>query len=195
MKITAAAILAAAVATGAAAENIMAVSSTALPVCLERAGGGPPDYLIEVEVSKIFSAVPVRIAWKSGSACQESGVIHIGTRQETPPKLMPDALAYARPYEGIHIEVFYDRIRNMAQPQARPHIVAYVLVHEITHILQGIARHSRTGIMKAHWDDMEFWQIRSGELRFAPEDIRLIEAGLKSRAQRLEALADPRPSR
>jgi hypothetical protein len=28
----------------------------------------------------------------------------------------------------------------------------YVLVQEITHVLQGIKRHSDEGIVKAHWD-------------------------------------------
>jgi hypothetical protein len=190
MKIMAATILAAAVTTGAAGEKIIPASSPALPVCLQRAGDGPSDYLVQGEVSKIFSSIPVTIAWKRGTACESSGVIHIRIREETPAKLLPGALAYARPYEGTYIEIFYDRIRDMAKLEQRPHLLAYVLAHEITHILQGVARHSDTGIMKARWNDVDLEEIRRGELAFAPEDIPLIEAGRESRTQRLEAFAD-----
>ena len=60
-------------------------------------------------------------------------------------------LAYALPYEGTHIVILFDRVRKM-QPNYVPAVLAHVLVHEVTHILQGIQRHSESGVMKAHWD-------------------------------------------
>jgi hypothetical protein len=42
-------------------------------------------------------------------------------------------------------------------------------VHEITHVLEGIDRHSATGIMKDRWDDNDYAEMRRKPLRFAPE--------------------------
>jgi len=38
-------------------------------------------------------------------------------------------------------------------------VLAHVLVHEVTHILQGIPRHSESGVMKAQWDSNDFAQM------------------------------------
>jgi hypothetical protein len=46
------------------------------------------------------------------------------------------------------IRVLYDRVQAMVSPAHEPHLLAYVLAHEIVHILEGTGRHSATGIMK-----------------------------------------------
>ena len=55
------------------------------------------------------------------------------------------------------------------------------LVHEITHVLQGIDRHSDSGVMKALWTAQDYFQMRVEALPFAPEDVELIHLGLASR--------------
>jgi hypothetical protein len=99
----------------------------------------------------------------------------------TPKDVSPGALAYALAYEGVHIQVFYDRMAD-ADNDLRPYLLAYVVVHEITHILQRIDRHSDSGIMKAHWSAPEYGLMRIGQLKFADEDINLIHEGLAARA-------------
>jgi hypothetical protein len=63
-------------------------------------------------------------------------------------------------------------------------------------MLEGITRHSKTGIMKAQWDGDDRFQIALGHLEFATEDIDLIYRGLDARAPAPTlgalALADPR---
>jgi hypothetical protein len=83
----------------------------------------------------------------------------------TPKTFHPGALAYALPYEGVHIEVFYDRIAQ-ADPDLVPSLMAHVIVHEITHILQGIDRHSTGGIMQAVWGSSDYIQMKRGQLRY-----------------------------
>lgn len=56
-----------------------------------------------------------------------------------------------------------------------------MFVHEITHMLQGTDRHSETGIMKAHWDKNEYFQMETAPLTFTEEDVRLIHRGLAAR--------------
>ena len=94
--------------------------------------------------------------------------------------LLPGALAYALPYEGVHIRVFYDRVERVV-PGLTAVVLAHVLVHETTHILEGIYRHSDSGVMKAAWTKQDHLQMQVEALSFAPEDVKLIRLGLASR--------------
>jgi hypothetical protein len=87
-------------------------------------------------------------------------------------------------YEGTHVVVFPDRIRQV-DPYQMQCALAHVLVHEITHVLQGICRHSATGIMKARWDQRDYFEMSRKPLPFAEEDVALIYAGLRGRQARL----------
>jgi hypothetical protein len=86
-------------------------------------------------------------------------------------------LAFAQPYEG-RIVVFLDRVAELNRNKGLS-VLASVLVHEITHVLEGIDRHSATGIMKAHWNDHDYFEMRRKPLVFAQEDVNLIYDGLK----------------
>ena len=59
-----------------------------------------------------------------------------------------------------------------------------MLVHEITHILQAVSRHSETGIMRARWDEEDLLNMYWKPLEFEPRDIDLINRGLAARAAR-----------
>src|SRR5689334_24555228 len=54
-----------------------------------------------------------------------------------------------RSYEGNHIVIFYDRLQRKVKGTQISSLLAHVLAHEVTHILQGIHRHSDRGLMKA----------------------------------------------
>src|ERR1022692_4385607 len=56
--------------------------------------------------------------------------------------------------------------------------------NEITHVLQGMTRHSETGIMKAHWDDRDLRKISSKGLAFTPHDVLLIHQEMAARLSR-----------
>jgi hypothetical protein len=98
----------------------------------------------------------------------------------TPDNARPGALAFALPLEGVHLTVFYDRIvgRYKYRPDA---VLAHVLVHEITHLLQGIARHSATGVMKPGFSPSDAYAMTYKPLPFTDEDLLLIRAGVARR--------------
>ncbi len=102
----------------------------------------------------------------------------------TPQDQLPDAWAYALPYEGTHIVVFYDRIQQKVPPARVPTLLAHVMAHEITHILEGVKRHSESGVMKAQWDDVDLFEMGRKPLAFAEEDVNLIYLGLDARKSR-----------
>jgi hypothetical protein len=129
----------------------------------------------------MFASIGVRIDWHDRDSCPVGeGAIQVRLSYD-PPKFT--ALAFAQPHQGT-IVVFPDRVHESSR-YGGPSVLAHVLVHEITHVLEGIDRHSATGIMKARWDDNDFSEMEYQPLPFAQEDIDLIYAGLKARQARL----------
>lgn len=106
---------------------------------------------------------------------------------EAPTDQIAPTLAKAYPYEGSRIDIYYNRVLRHSADHTTARL-AYVMVHEITHILQGIARHSSQGIMKAAWDEDDEYAIACNKLRFAEEDLTLLRLGLEERARKDEQL-------
>jgi hypothetical protein len=100
----------------------------------------------------------------------------------TPDERLPGALAVAHPYSACSrgITVFVDRVRLQAGRVDRESaLLAYVLVHEITHVIQGIYRHSEAGVMKAQWNADDRAAIFERRLGFLEEDVLLLRRGLE----------------
>ena len=97
--------------------------------------------------SGMFAGAGVLINWRSGRPklhpAEKPILIDITTN--TPAAFHCGAMAYAQLFGGAHIRVFYDRVEGHRGPRATIALLAHVLVHEITHILQDIDRHSEQG--------------------------------------------------
>lgn len=155
--------------------------SQRLVVCIEDGKlAGVAD--ATARASRLFLSAGVKLEWHSGvGLCQlQPDAIVVNLLTSTPKTFHPGALAYALPYEGVHIEVFYDRIAG-ADPELVPSLMANVIVHEITHILQGIDRHSTGGIMKAVWTSSDYTLMKRGQLRFTALDVVMIHDGFAAR--------------
>jgi hypothetical protein len=149
-----------------------------------------PQYLpyAELMASKMFAHIGVKLSWRLRNSCPAGDTIQIGVSLKTSATEHSGALGHALPYEGVHIVVFYDRIRHLANGDLRASLLAHVLVHEITHVLEGVDRHSETGVMKAVWTEADYAQMRANPLPFTDWDIQLIHKGLESRGRRLAAV-------
>jgi hypothetical protein len=180
MKITAMTTMAVLAGVAAQASELGQSAVGTVAVCME-SGAIRPEVAMRAEetASKMFSGIGVKLDWRSG--CPAEG-LRISFSQDTPAKRLPHALAYALPYEGTHIVIFYDRVQRAVRPADVACLLAHVLVHEITHILQGIQRHSDQGVMKAAWDGSDYVAMTWQPLVFASEDINLIHRGLAGRA-------------
>jgi hypothetical protein len=137
-------------------------------------------------VSEIFAGIGMDLEWHPLNPC--SSFLQ-------PIKISPgsdsflhsaDVLAYALPFEGEHIFLFYSRVGALGQSRAAGNLLAYVMAHEITHVLQGVKRHSNHGIMKAAWAPEDFKAMREGKLGFDPEDVAWIHRGLDARARKAD---------
>ena len=143
--------------------------------------------------NQMFASVDVKIDWRIGqqhlSETRRERAIMVEIVTDTPRELKSGALAFALPYEGVHIKIFYDRVQAATDPELTPNVLAHVMVHEITHILQGTCRHSDTGVMKARWAHADYMEMGQKPLSFTDEDVQLIKAGLAARASAGELVA------
>lgn len=135
---------------------------------------------------RMFASAGVRIDWLKGepshSQWRQQPII-IKIVKESSRDIAPGALAFALSYEGVHVTLFYDRIQQTIEPALVDRLLAHVMAHEITHILQGVGRHSETGIMKAHWTPDDLNAMKLKPLSFTEEDVRLIRIGLEKRTK------------
>lgn len=108
----------------------------------------------------------------------------ISLSQLTPASLMPGALGHQLPHESPHIRVFNDRINPSLSLTSSCRCWQMWWLIRSPHILQGVSRHSDTGIMKARWDADDFMNINWQSAEFEPKDIDLITRGLAGGAAR-----------
>jgi hypothetical protein len=89
--------------------------------------------------------------------------------------------------------IFYDRVRPLLflQHAPPPTLLGYVPAHEIAHVLQGVARHSETGVMRAQWRHSDFEQMRIRLPPFTDEDVQLIRQRLALRDAPANLLLTP----
>jgi len=156
-------------------------------VCIE-AGPSIPLGTLTL-VSKMFARIAVRIDWHTRACPAGAGTIQVDLSSHAPDSQFRHSLAFAQPYEGSHIVIFADRVQKRQESICArcPDVMAHVLVHEITHMLEGISRHSAAGIMKAQWDERDYFAMGVKPLGFDPEDIYLIHRGLEARQSGLAA--------
>jgi hypothetical protein len=166
-------ILLAAFAGGAYAENTVDVFVTHF----ERVPF-PTVARAEAVASALFSTAQVRLVWHGSPPSDlraEDRYIILTLETDYVRRRHSQALGYALPFEGVHASIFYDRIRLMDQPSLDAILLGYAMSHEMTHLLQGVMRHSETGVMKSSWDTADYFQMKRGQLRFEDDDIRTIQ--------------------
>ncbi len=129
-------------------------------------------------VSQLYGPAGVDVRWKVGAPSIADGpnTLQIEFLESAPPRFATNAMAYATPYRstGTCIHVFYNRVLHMCTRQFAPVLLGNVMAHEIGHVLEGVARHSDGGVMKAFWDQCDYDSMADAALSFAPEDVSLI---------------------
>jgi hypothetical protein len=130
--------------------------------------------------TRMFANIGVPLSWnRQGRKCPAQGIV-IDLEPAAPANVGPKATASSQPFGNGHIRVFFDRVqqRSLGHPELEPTLLAHVLVHEITHVLEGTDEHSSTGVMKAAWDAADYYSMMKTPLRFTDFDVLLIKQGL-----------------
>jgi hypothetical protein len=144
----------------------------------------PPNvtfFLARAQTSAMFARIGVKLEWRMPDRCP-AGALQISLSDNTPPDFHPGALGYAKLYDGTHIVVLWDRVQTTVTRERVTALLAHVMTHEITHVLEGVSRHSDSGVMKARWTETDYGAMRTG-LPFASVDVGLIHDGLTKRVK------------
>jgi hypothetical protein len=147
----------------------------------------PPDQALMQAgylTANIFAPIGITLDWRTPSHCPV-GALRITIAKQVPPELKSSVLAYSLPMEGVNIVVFLDRVQATVVPSKVAVLLAHVYAHEITHMLQGVRRHSDNGLMKAYWDGRDYCEMAWRSLPFTTEDVDLIYLGLARREARV----------
>jgi hypothetical protein len=162
------------IASSSGAHTVAGVERQRVSVCMER-GADPYNVIPQAQflVTQMFDQIGVAPVWRGLKHCPEE-----------PRPTFPGALAVSYLFEGIHIRVFYDRVRTATESCPLPVLLGHVLAHEISHMLEGTDWHSASGMMKSRWDRNDFWRMARQPLPFTDSDIQLIHWGLDARADR-----------
>src|SRR5581483_6581187 len=130
------------------------------------------NYLTKSAADLLFHQAGISVDWR-GPKIPAGGVPSTWLRLElmdrTPMGETTEALGVSYPYAGCDkgITIYLDRIRERARGVLRESaMLAYVLVHEITHVIQGVYHHSTAGVMKAEWDENDRAAIFEKRLAF-----------------------------
>jgi len=136
--------------------------------------------MAESTTVRVFAQVGVRVAWTMGGGpavlpCTER--MEIVLDAEAPDHFSPTALAYATVGNtATAIHVFVNRVVYGHNRGLVPTLLGHVFAHEMVHVLENVARHSETGILKANWGRNDYDEMAMRPLPFAPEDAALVRA-------------------
>lgn len=138
--------------------------------------------------TQVLKGAGVNLQWAKRSssgnaaraACGETMMVSFDAK--APESFAPLAMAYAtlNATSPVEIHVFYDRVSAFPDRLRMPEYLGHVLAHEITHILQGVARHSGEGVMKARWSPDDCAEMARRPLPFARVDMELIHARFRT---------------
>jgi hypothetical protein len=129
-----------------------------------------------------------------GPASEQDLVLHLCPESMEPPSLPPLAYGWAVPEPGAPAHVCVRRVAQAAsaslresRPVSLATLLAYVIAHEIGHLLLGPGTHSPGGIMKARWLPGDLHLMEMGALRFQSQQARRMRERLDAQNTRASA--------
>ena len=156
-----------------------------ITICLGEQSDVHARWAMEREEA-IFAPTGVHVAYFQNGACPlGTDSIRIEFR-EAPASFRPGTLGYAYAFEGAHIVILLHRVEALAlvsYPGPVEDMLAYVIAHEIAHVLEATDVHSRSGIMKAVWGSHEYRAIRLHKMTWQESDVEMIQSGMAHRTR------------
>jgi hypothetical protein len=94
--------------------------------------------------------------------------------------------------QGTEITIYKDRILTFLRNHSNLAAVGVgcVLAHELAHVMQGVGRHSASGILNAQWLHADFEEMMFHKLAFTDLDVDLIHRGLALQLANVAAPAE-----
>lgn len=130
----------------------------------------------QTEVARVFANVGIAVEWT------ETGprfTVQMAKRAPVSSGAAPPMLGVvSRTPASATAHIFFQQVEDLA---FRSHVnvsrlLAYVVAHEIGHLLLPQMRHSLTGLMKADWDSDSVREAALGSLTFTGSQIKRLRA-------------------
>lgn len=106
----------------------------------------------------------------------------------TPADYRPGAYGCSWPDEGVHVEIFFDRMEHTVEGSLLAALIGHVMAHEIAHVLEGSDEHSG-GVMKSRFNRRDMQKMSIAPLSFTATDRILLHDGLRDRQERIAAIS------
>jgi hypothetical protein len=165
------------------------LAAAALVLQISNFSGAPPAVVrhAQEEVTRVYADIGVPLDWSepSHARADQQGVIRFvllpyetGDLRRSEQQVM--GAAVRTPGGSAVAYVFYQRVQAEAERYrvSTALVLACAMAHELGHLLLAAATHAPTGLMRACWSRDEFNRAEQGQLRFLPEDVAQIRAGL-----------------
>ena len=160
-----------------------------------------PTHLVtdaEKEASRIFRRISVEVTWINCLLRHSQDTASVAPVSSTRlfVRIAPRAVKRSDAIFGVaflgsdgngrYADVFFDCVRRLRAEEAdvsEARVLAYVMAHEIGHLLLGSNAHSEVGIMEPRWYAAELRNIEMGRLAFTRTECEKIYRRLEKEAQ------------
>ena len=160
------------------------ILAAALVLHMTNFSGAPPAVVHQAqeEVTRVYERIGVPLEW-DGTA--DGAAIRIvllpyetGDLRQVQNTVMGAAVRTANGNAVAY--VYYRRVQAEAERYevSTSLVLACAIAHELGHLLLPERTHAPTGLMRACWSRGEFERAERGQLRFLPDDVARIRAGL-----------------
>jgi hypothetical protein len=152
--------------------------------------GAPPAIVHQAqeEVTRVYAAIGVPLEWTESPDARadhrpftrvvllpyETGDLRRSEKQVMGAAIRTgggNAVAYVF-YQPVHAEAARYQVSLVL-------VLACAIAHELGHLLLPDAVHAPAGLMRACWSRDDFNRADQGQLRFLPDDVARIRAGLQ----------------
>ena len=138
-----------------------------------------PAELVQIsqdEVTRIFAGAGLQVRWNEAAPRFTIQIVPqvLGFAGATSPIM---GVAMRKP-SGSMVEVFFKQVRSFAHSYDvdLSTMLAYVIAHELGHLLLPTMAHSPTGVMQADWDRAVVRDAAKGSLTFTEAQADSIRA-------------------
>ncbi len=133
-----------------------------------------------------------------GSECHAgpiAGIVRLQILSHSPASWAAQALGFSLPCarHGLQVTIYADRVAGVSE-SGRPtfgRVLAYVMAHELGHLLLHSGRHEDTGLMKGIWSKSDWQRAATSIISFSPSEARQIARFLQETKSSQLALLTP----